>query len=473
MGIQALRGARLGMVLWALGGAALGIAGIGGAYASPVPARLLELLSTSAGEQLLLESRAGRGLTERILGRKLSGSAHSSGRDLQDLRARLERADTESLRPELETRLERAREELESALQGRPRSLAERNRIVEEISSRFLEIGPSPSGRITFLELREVGGLSRSRDAFLDRGVQTFEGAVPVEAGSMAGRWGSELTDELRAIEHHYLRAQGLESSEGIARGVRAQRGGKSQDVNLQEMMEYIVTQRQEMSARFMKLAERYRGSDPVLSEHLGRISSEVGVNGRILARIDARAHELLIVDYDGHQSAEPLMGYVRGLIGQLGEIRVAVRLRGVVGRGLKVQDLGRFMGKGPLADAARARLAELRGSHPRELGKELDLLMDDGWLWSEVKNYAEPFGPQHRSFDKVITQAKLSADIRALIEGDPVISRALKAAGTHIRFRSYFIGGVTEEGAQALEKMGIEVFGPRFSQTTFAREAA
>jgi hypothetical protein len=460
------------MVLWALGGAAFGIAGIGGAYASPVPARLIELLSSRAGEALLIESRAGRVLTERLLGRELSGSYRPGGRDLIDLRARLERADAEALRPELESRLSKANEELESALGGRSRTLAERTRIIEDVSSRFLAFRAGQSGRIDFVVQPAAGDLASMRVAAFRAG-QAFEAAVPVEEGSMASRWGNELTEDLAAIEEHYLRAKGLGSAEGIARGVRAERGGKSQDVNLQEMLDYVVGQRQEMSARFLKLAERYRSGDPVLAEHLGRIASEVGLTPKVLHRIEARAHELSIVDYEGPESAEPLMGYARGLLGQLGEIKVAVRLRGVVARGLKVEDLGRFLGKGELADAARAQLKILSGTHGRELGKELDLLMEDGWLWSEVKNYSQPFGPHHRYFEKVITQARLSADIRALLEGDPVISRALKAAGARIRFRSYFVGGVTEEGAQALEQMGVEVFGPRISDLVFVRDAA
>jgi hypothetical protein len=209
------------------------------------------------------------------------------------------------------------------------------------------------------------------------------------------------------------------------------------------------------------------------VAELFDRAAGDADLSGKALRRLDSHAEELGEINYDGPRSADLVMGHVYNLFGQMGELRVAVRLKGIVARGLEPENLGRFMGEGKAADVARARLAKLAQAYPHEMTKELDLLMDDGWLWSEVKNYNKPFGPGHRSYAKVMKQAKLSCEIRDLLQGDPVIARAFKAAKTEIRLRIYFVQGVTDEGARELEAMGIEVFGPRFPDELMLDEAA
>jgi hypothetical protein len=227
---------------------------------------------------------------------------------------------------------------------------------------------------------------------------------------------------------------------------------GRDAPVSLQEMLDYGLAQREAMGDRLRELAERYAAQDPGLAGLLRKVASDAGPTIKELRR--ARSHE--------PDSVDEVMGHVRGIVGQLGELKVAVRLNGLAARGLDIQDLGRFMGHGAVGDSARARLARLGATHPRELGKELDLITGEGWVWNEVKNYAEPFSPRHNAFDSVIQQAELTLRIRSLLMKDPVIGRAIREQSGSIRLRIHFVGGVTDDGARALEALGFEVVGPR-----------
>jgi phosphatidylserine/phosphatidylglycerophosphate/cardiolipin synthase-like enzyme len=156
-------------------------------------------------------------------------------------------------------------------------------------------------------------------------------------------------------------------------------------------------------------------------------------------------------------------MDYTRKLWGEMGELKVSTRVSGLVARGLKVEELGRFLGRGPVADAARARLAALSPQFPQHLGKELDLILDQGLTWGEVKNYSEVLSQDHRFYQKVMEQARHTVQIRELLESDPEIGAALKALGHRIQFRIYLLGGVTDSVARELEALGFEVLGPRY----------
>jgi hypothetical protein len=279
----------------------------------------------------------------------------------------------------------------------------------------------------------------------------------------MVARLGSQLYDDLLSIESRFMEKNGISSAEGIARAVRVSRGRMPGPVTLKDMMEYVVAQRQQMSAELSRLAGRYRTTDPLLANSLEKAAHEAGFSQSALNKIQDKMVDWATETYVDGRPADAILDYVRKLWGEMGELKVAVRVKGLVGRGLNVQDLGVFFGKGAVADAARARLAELRPVYPRDLGKELDLILDQGMLWGEIKNYSEVFSSEHRFYNKVMEQAQHTVEIRTLLESDPKINAALIATGKRIHFRIYLLGGVTESAAHELESMGFEVLGPRY----------
>lgn len=436
------------------------------AQAAPISARLLELLGCDAGVALMHDTQAGHELAIRILGRDFTGAA-----DVADLNRKIFALPAgDDLRGELQSRLERAEDEFDSKLRARPMSLGDRSLLLEELSSRYLKFQLLGGGKIEFLPIDAGGGgYAGAREAM--EGLRlaptslgaTLETAIPVEPGSMVSRLGAKVYDELIGIESRFMVRDGLESADEIAQGVRASRGGGNSAVTLKDMLDYVVAERQRMAGELRSLEARYRTADPLLSETLGKAAHEVDLSPAALEKVAEKAPVLAALTFGQGEHGDQILDYVSKLRGEMGELKVAVRVKDLVARGLKVEELGAFFGKGNVADLARARLAELSPQYPREFGKELDLIMDQGTLWGEVKNYGGVLSPQHRNFEKVLEQAQLTVEIRKILESDPVIDRALKAMGKHIRFRIYLLGGVTESAARALEDLGYEVSGPRY----------
>ena len=344
------RSVRRGVALfWALLSVSLGGSG---AQAAPVSARLMELLASDAGLGLLRESTAGNELVSRLLGRRLTG-ARDDARDVGSLRARLELADADQLQVELQARLERAESEFESQRKMRPMSPAERGQLLEELSSRWLRIRVNASGSIEFVELTAgAGSYAASREAMAGLRLAptslgaTLESAIPVEPGSMTASLGAQLYDELIGIENRFLFQNGLDSAEGIAQAVG---GGTNAPVTLKDMLEYVVAERQKMSAELLRLEAQYRPADRLLADTLDKAAHEVGLSQHSLHKIEAKAPALAAVPFTGGESADEILDYVHKLFGEMGELKVAVRVNGLVGRGSRSRTWARFSAEGRL----------------------------------------------------------------------------------------------------------------------------
>lgn len=487
MGMKLWNRVRTGVVLAI--GMAVGLEGFSGAHAAPVPTRLMELLASEAGSGILYETPAGRALAKRLLGRRLRlSSAESRAADLRELRVRLERPDAETLHSELVTRLERAQSEL-GGLSARGRLAAgQRRALLEGVSSRYFEFeSAGRAGRIEFVALPKGGpapamGGYRASSQALERGasgsgatvtpirsappasVAAFESVVPVERGSMTDRLGQGLYDELIELESHVMNARGLSDSDRIASLLVAERRGQG-SVRLIDIADHVIAEREALARKLDDLASRYQGKDPLLAKTLRQAAGKLEMSQRSVRRLDKKAAEQWNEPYEGRQSAEGVMDYVAAIPGELGELKVALRVGGLSARGLQVGELAELLAQGRSAQIIRSRFNALRNEFPQYIDKELDLIFAaerDVMRWGEVKNYHEPFTPQHRNYDKVITQAEKTAKIRELLLEDRVIGPILRSQGKRIELRIYFVHGVREDAARALEELGFQVIGPR-----------
>jgi hypothetical protein len=430
------------LLLWA--GA---LAPLGGAAAAGLPG-LASFLDSDEGITLLQTTR-GRALMERLIGRPLQGAG-----DLGDLHAYLDQQAALPLNRRLESNVEKISEELRVRTGGRGLAVlarAEREILLEEISSRYLDVDalvPTP------------GKFEAARVRFLQG---EFEAAIPIEKGSLEDRLAPDqkIWSRLMAIEKKYLRNLGLGRPEQIAAIVRERLGVRTAEVP--QMMDYIFATRRQMAAELKATAALYQRSEPFLAESLEKAAKLIHVSDATAAKFAQKLKESAINwrNIPG-ASSEEIPGALAQLRGELGELKVSVRLAGVEARGLTVKQLGRFFPKDAVGDAARAELEIMTKEHPEMLLKELDLIMNQGTEWAEVKNYGKPLDRGHQFHDKVLLQARKTVRIKEYLETDPAVSEAFREMGKSIQLRIYLVAGVSEDVAQELEALGFQVFGPR-----------
>jgi hypothetical protein len=425
------------------------------------PASLHRLLRTGWARALLTETRAGAELAERIAGKPVRDVA-----DLIDLRARIEAADPRAarLRAELEPRLESIRAELEAqgASRGRPSAP-----LLEELATRHLGLADSArwerAGRLGAIEFvaaaPEAFPAARARLLAAAPEASSFEAAVEVAPLSIEGRLpaSAKIYDRLVALERRFLESEGLADPDRASEQVRARLGGRNP--TLKDILDHVVQARQELARELQALSARYRGGNDLLSGTLSKAAHEIRLNDSALRKYAAKAPELASVDYQPGRHFEDFTGYTAKLRGELGELRVAVREEGVVARGAEVEAIGRFFGTGRAADRARAELQLLATRTQGLLRKELDLVFRGGAVWGEVKYYREPLARADGHWETVAAQAAKTLELKRLLEANPAIRAAL---GGPIELRIYFVSGVSDDAAAALEAMGYRVLGPR-----------
>jgi hypothetical protein len=442
-----------------------GLLGHPGAAFGAAGGRLLELLTQEVGISLLRDTAAGRELAVRLIGRPVADVA-----DIQDLHASLDRADSARVRAELERRFSQAEDEARVRLEKKPLNPAERARLVEELSERFLVTRADSGGTLEFVSegIRPQAGYEAGRAAMAD----IFDSVIPVEAGSIEDRLpkDSKVYGRLVEIENRYFEERSVMHPDAIAQKLMQDRG--VDHVLLEDVLGYIVDQRLQMADELRKLAAGYRAQQPLLANTLGQAAESIGLSPDSLGKFKVKMRDVGQQEYVMGQKYIDMPGYTGILRGEMGELKVAVRISGLADRGLRARDLGRFFGRGKVADLARARLRELADRY-RFFRKEFDLLLDQGFEWAEIKNYDEVLGHHGMRYDKVVSQAQMSLNIKKILESDPQIRAALKAMGKKIRLRIYLTGGVRENVATELEGMGIQVFGPRYPVGAPARGVA
>ncbi|MGK5083882.1 hypothetical protein WDW37_11320 [Bdellovibrionota bacterium FG-1] len=423
---------------------------LGGSLPAQSASRLYDFFASDVGLVLLRDTALGRELVEKILGRRLVDVT----RDLPALRSRLERPDVESVKfkGEIETRILEFESEFQARLRVSPGlGAGDRQALIEELSSRFFDFSIS-SGQ---------GGLAAAQAAFVNAGTGSMA-SFAVEPGSIEARLApsDKIDERLVQLEYKYYREKHLLQPRRMADELKIRTG--SQRVTLRQMVEHILESRVEMARELLDLSKVYQGKEPFLSSTLEKASHEVGVSEGARNHFAEKASALEAIEYVDGSEFEDLNGYTSKLRGEMGELRAAVRLAGVSERGLRIGQLGRYFGQGPLGDAARAELAALEVGRPEIFQKELDLIFEGGLTWGEVKSYGSRLSRQSQNYFKVMEQARKTVGIKALIERSPAMRAALAQQGRLIELRIYFVAGVTDGVAAELEALGYQVFGIR-----------
>ena len=420
-----------------------------------LPGRSAEAI-TLAPRDLQLEvfsrTRIGRQISEAILGVPVRNSA-----DLDRLLALLNSRDPRLLqvRSELELRIPQLARELEKLP---PRaSLPD---PLEALASRILRFEAGPEGIHFYPFQSELASASFSRNAqsFLEGApLSRFELGIPRSPRSIDRSLllADSISERLARLEGRYVHELGVLDAETIAHRLAL----KKPRVTVKDITDEILRIRGELTEIMTAWAQEYRSRSPQLSEQIRKTVHELTLSPEAFARYQQKAHELARLSYEPGVHDDLIRGYNGKLQGELGELRVLVRVNDFTARGLKTFELSTLFPSTVRGQAAKAALASHLESVPQYSGKELDLILDGGRVWAEVKTFRDIFSREHRQFRHVVEQLELTQAIEAHLRALPEWRSIFPDP---IQLRIYFVGGITEDAARILESKGVEVFGAR-----------
>lgn len=424
--------------------------------------RIYRLLVTEWTEYVLSRTPQGRRISELLIGRPVADPG-----DFSDLRSRLTWMDAESqqIRWELESRLLKVEREFQRRRMDR--TLRERivdadHALLDDLAGHFLVPEPRllEQGRLQFTRARGIPFQPRaSARAFAEarpRHGGPMERDVPVERGSIESALPARLKvyDRLVELETRYGYEYSLFDLNRL--GDELQRAARSSRVTVKDVVDQVIRRRNQLASELEVLSVDYRNVDSELSRILSDAADKIRFNEGARRRYGTKTARYSGLAFDPNLHVNEISGYASILNGVFGELRVGVRVGGVQGRGLSVAELERVLRPGPFQREATQRLRTLFESNPQVFQKELDLVMGDGRIWSEVKYYPNVLsgGSQWKSVKK---QAELTLRIKEALEAEPAIMRAL---GGPIELRIYIVNGVRPSVAARLEEMGFQVFG-------------
>jgi hypothetical protein len=413
------------------------------AQAAPLSPRALQLeafANTSAGREI---SRALLGAPVRTLS------------DLDQLAWKLRSNDPHirSIREELELRMPQLARELE-----RYSNLHATHAHLESLSARILRFDQTEAGLQFFPFFSELPSASFTRSAqnFLEAAPETrFEAAIPRGPRSIDRQLGvrNSIYARLMDLEKKYVHQLGVLDPDAIAHRLAVTRPR----VTVRDVTDEILRLRREMLRELNDWAHFYDSAHPSLAKQLRKTRAELNMSSDATARYQIKARDFEQWEYVAGQHDDMIRGYNGKVQGELGELRVLVRVDDFSQRGLKIQDLVQNLG----SSTPRSALSLWSRIHatPQFAGKELDLILDEGRTWAEVKTFRDIFSPQHRQFRHVIDQAELTIAIRDYLYQSSEWRRVYPEP---ILLKIYFLGGVTDDAARVLEQMGLEVIGAR-----------
>ncbi len=437
------------------------------AYAQAAQGLEAVLTRSPIARLLFLRTAEGRKLSRAIVGRPLANE-----RELKGLYLRLRNPQVSEQARSLESEIERrllaadlawAEAGVEAPrVHGGAKLTGRQRELLETIARQELgSLDPASFGPVTveFFPVQRAGAVAPA--AAVPR---KFDQIVPIEPNSLeaafrANQGGRSFYERLVQLEDRYFRQRMLLFPDELAISISRAKGRPATPWDL---LEKVAAERQSMSRELQELAQSMQAESPWFAESLRKSAEALSLDGARLARMREKQRTLSRTPYVAGHTYPELEGYTSLLRGEMGELRVALRLEGVQHRGVTVKGLLSRLGRenGVRVEAAIERI---HAEHPHLLEKELDLVLNAGHVWAEVKYHRVPLTRAHKAWDSMVTQLELTQRIRRLILAEPEVLRALgMRPGRDIELRIYFVNGIEAGAATRLEELGYRVFGPR-----------
>jgi len=402
--------------------------------------------------ELFTQTRIGRQISEHLLGSPVQNSA-----DLSRLISRLRANDaaTYRIRTELELRVPQLARELEKL----PASVRLDDHL-DALANRILRFDIAADGLHFYPFVSELPSASFTRNAqqFLDATpLSRFETAIPRAPRSIdrSLNWNHSIAERLARLENRVVHELGVLDAESIAHRLAL----THEEVRIHQITDEILRIRGEITRNLRDWSQEYRSLHPQLSQQLQKTASELTLSPEALVRYQQKSQELARLVYEPETYDDLIRGYNGKIQGELGELKVLVRVNDFSARGLKTFELSQLFPRTPHATGATAALARHLEAFPQFAGKELDLILGEGRIWAEVKTFRDIFSRQHRQFRHVVEQIELTQAIRAHLNELPAWRQLYPES---IELQIYFVGGITEDAARLIEAKGVQVFGAR-----------
>jgi hypothetical protein len=412
----------------------------------------LTLSPRALQHELFSNTRIGRQLAEHLLGSPIQNSS-----DLSRLISRLRSNDhaTQRIRTELELRIPQLARELEKL----PVSAALESHL-DSLASRILRFDVTTEGLHFYPFVSELPSASFTRNAqlFLEATpLSRFEAAIPRAPRSIDRSLSRNysISERLALLEDRVVHELGVLDAESIAHRLAL----TNEQVTVQQITDEILRIRQEITKSLRDWSQEYRSLHPQLSQQLQKTANELTLSPDALVRYQHKSQELARLVYEPDAYDDLIRGYNGKIQGELGELKVLVRVNDFSARGLKTFELSQLFPRTPHATGATAALARHLEAFPQFAGKELDLILDEGRIWAEVKTFRDIFSRQHRQFRHVVEQIELTQAIRQHLNELPAWRQIYPES---IELQIYFVGGITEDAARLIEAKGVQVFGAR-----------
>lgn len=241
----------------------------------------------------------------------------------------------------------------------------------------------------------------------------------------------------------------------------------QKEGLTTEKLLDAVRDARLKQAEEMRLLAVAYRDV-PLVRDTLVMNAAKLDLDEGALRRFDENKDrfkgQFFDIDNPNSEVFQFLLGYASAIPGQFGELKVALRLPQLICQGCTVGNLvsmQKFMSS--LGDSVTrdAVIKKLTDGAPHILGKEIDVIFNEGRAWGEVKNFREPITRGIGNWDEVINQARKMLKLRSLMNRGVVHDR--KHFHLDVQEMHYFvINGISEGAAAELEALGYVVHGMR-----------